>query len=161
QIAHYAMGDRLPYAQRPIDYPNFAIPLEVHPGEATEVYLRVQSSSSVPIPLNLYSNQKLVETSYQTAVGQALFYGAMLVMAMYNLLVFFSIRDVSYLYYVMMVVSTIALLAGIEGLTFKYLWPQVTWINDPILIISLAGIVSFSALFFRGFLDLPQSRPIP
>lgn len=159
RVAHYAMGDRLPYAQRLIDYPTFAIPLEIHGGGVTEVYLRIQSSSSVQIPLNLYSNQKLVERSYESAVAQTLFYGAMLVMAIYNLLIFFSIRDVSYLYYVVMVASTIIVLAGIEGLTFQYLWPQLPWINDPIMIVSLAGVVSFSALFFRHFLDLPQSRP--
>ncbi|TVP55126.1 MAG: diguanylate cyclase [Halomonadaceae bacterium] len=160
RIAHFAMGDQLPFTQRPIAHPSFAIPLDVHPSGLTEIYLRVQSSSSVQIPLNLYSNQKMVERSYETALAQALFYGAMLVMAMYNLLIFFSIRDVSHLYYVMMVVSTVTLLAGIDGLTFKYLWPQVTWLNDPILVVSLAGIVAFSALFFRSFLHLPQSRPM-
>lgn len=160
RVAHYAMGNRLPFAQRPIDYPNFAIPLDVHAGDITQVYVRIQSSSSVQIPLNLYSNQKLVERSYETAVTQTLFYGAMLVMAIYNLLIFFSIRDISYLYYVLVVVSVVTLLGGIEGLTFKYLWPQAPWLNDPILIVSLAGIVCFSALFFRSFLDLPQSRPV-
>ncbi|MAL96986.1 MAG: hypothetical protein CL583_00905 [Alteromonadaceae bacterium] len=156
---HYAMGDQLPYAQRPIDHPNFAIPLEVSPSGVTRVYLRVQSSSSTQIPLTLYQNQKLVEKSYETAVSQALFYGAMLVMVFYNLLIFISIRDVSYLHYVMMVLSMTALLAGMEGLSFKYLWPEVTGINDPLLVISLAGVVSFSGLFFRSFLTLPHARP--
>lgn len=157
---HYAMGHQLPYTQRPIDHPNFAVPLEVSPNGVTSVYLRVQSGSSTQIPLTLYQNQKLVEKSYVTAISQALFYGAMLMMAFYNLLIFISIRDVSYLHYVMMVLSMTALMAGIEGLSFKYLWPQVTWINDPLLVISLAGVVAFSALFFRSFLALPHARPL-
>ncbi len=159
-VAHHAMGDRLPFAQRPIDHPNFAIPVQVYSEGATEVYLRIQSSSSIQIPLKLYRNQKLVEASYEAAIAQTLFYGALLVMAMYNLLIFFTIRDISYLYFVLLVVSTATLMAGIEGLTFKYVWPQFAWINDPVLVLALAGIVTFSALFFRSFLLLPRSRPL-
>ena len=47
RVAHYSMGDRLSYAQRPVDNPNFVVPLEVQPEGTTEIYLRVQSSSSM------------------------------------------------------------------------------------------------------------------
>src|SRR5690606_6575872 len=153
QTAHYQMGDKLPFAQRPIDHPNFAIPLKLDADAVTEVYLRVQSSSSIQVPLNLYRNQALVEASYQTAITQTLFYGALLIMALYNLLLFMTLREISYLYFVLMVLSTSTLMAGIEGLTFKYVWPQLPASNDPILVVALAGIVTFSALFFRSFLD--------
>src|SRR5690606_9920793 len=88
-----------------------------------------------------------------------LFYGALLIMALYNLLLFMTLREISYLYFVLMVLSTSTLMAGIEGLTFKYVWPQLPSINDPILVLGLAGIVTFSALFFRSFLTLPHARP--
>ncbi len=158
-VAHYHMGDRLPYAQRPVDNPNFVVPLEVHPASTTTIYLRVQSSSSVQVPLTLYQDLDLVEANYDRGVLQALFYGAMFVMVIYNLLVFLAIRDISYFYYVMTVISISILLAGIEGLTFKYLWPESAWLNDSILVVALSGTVIFSALFFRSFLAIPQTRP--
>ena len=156
---HYLLGDKLPHAQRLLDYPHFAVPLELQGETVTTVYLRVRSSSSLLIPLQIYSNQHLVEQSYERALAQALFYGAMLVMALYNLLILKSIRDVSYFYYAMMVLCTAIVLAGIEGISFKYLWPEATWLNDVVPIISVAGLVGFAALFFRSFLQLPETRP--
>ena len=159
QAKHYVMGDRQPYSHRPVDNPNFVVPLDIYPDVVTEVYLRVESSSSSQIPLTLYSSHALVEHSYETGLGQALFYGAMFVMVIYNLLIFLTIRDVSYFYYVMSVISISTLLAGIEGLTFKFLWPNVAWMNDPILVVALGGMVMFSALFFRSFLAIHETRP--
>lgn len=160
QVAYYSMGDQLPYAQRPVDSPNFLVPLSIQPSGTTTVYLRVRSSSAVQVPLTLYQDLSLVEANYDRGVVQALFYGAMLVMAMYNLLVFFSIRDISYLYYVLVVMSVLILLGGIEGLTFKFIWPNSPWLNDSTLILGLSGIVAFSVLFYRSFLVIPQTRPI-
>ncbi|GGD10368.1 sensor domain-containing diguanylate cyclase [Halopseudomonas salina] len=157
--AHHSLGDKLPHAQRLLDYPHFAVPLKLQQSDTTTVYLRVRSSSSVLIPLHIYSNQHLVERSYERAVAQALFYGAMLVMALYNLLILKSIRDVSYFYYAMMVLSTAVVFGGIEGISFKYLWPDATWLNDVVPIMSVASLVAFAALFFRSFLLLPQTRP--
>jgi two-component system, sensor histidine kinase LadS len=160
EVAHFRMGDQWPYHQRPVANPNFLIPLVVQPGITTTFYLRILSTSAVQIPLTLHQDLSLVETAYHRGMMQALFYGAMLVMAIYNLLIFFSIRDINYLYYVLVVVSVSTLLGGIEGLTFKYLWPDSAWLNDSILIIALSGTVVFSALFFRRFLDIPSTRPL-
>ncbi len=157
--AHHALGDKLPYAQRLVDYPYFVVPLNLQQSYATTVYLKVRSSSSVLIPLYIFSNQRLVERSYERGLAQALFYGAMLLMAFYNLLILKSIRDVSYFYYAMMVLSTAIVLAGIEGIAFKYLWPDTIWLNDVVPILSVASLVAFAALFFRSFLLLPETRP--
>lgn len=160
QIAYYRMGAQLPYAQRPVDNPNFLVPLNIQSSGVTTVYLRVQSSSAVQVPLMLYQDLHLVKANYDLGVVQALFYGAMLVMAIYNLLLFLSLRDISYLYYVMVVVSVSVLLGGIEGLTFKFIWPNSTWLNNSTLVVGVSGIVAFSALFFRRFLAIPQTRPV-
>jgi two-component system, sensor histidine kinase LadS len=51
-------------------------------------------------------------------------------------------------------------LAGIEGISFKYVWPHASWLNDVVPMVSLASLVAFAALFFRSYLSLPDSRPI-
>jgi len=160
QIQYYRMGDRYPFSQRPIDHPNFVIPLEVSPESITQVYLRVQTGSSLQVPAHLWHDHALLEHRDNVVMGQALFYGAMLVMAIYNFLIFIAIRDISYFYYVMYVLSTTLLLAGIQGITFKYLWPNTLWLNDTSLVLALSGMIFFPTLFFRSFLQIPQTRPI-
>ena len=159
QVAYYSMGDQQPYRQRPVDHSHFLVPVIVRPAVDTAVYLRVMSTSAVQIPLNLTQELAMVEINYNQGMIRALYYGAMLVMAVYNLLVFFAIRDINYLYYVLVVVSIMTLLAGIQGLTFKYLWPNTPELNDSILIVALSNAVIFSALLFRSFLDTSATRP--
>lgn len=160
QVQHYAMGDRQPFHQRPIDHLNFLFPVEIIPDSVTQVYLRVQSSSSLQVPIRLWQSHTLIEHVFNVTTGQSLFYGAMLVMAIYNLLIFLAIRDISYFYCVMYILCMTLLLAGIQGLTFKYLWPNTLWLNDTSLILALSGMVFFPSLFFRSFLAIPQTRPV-
>jgi len=160
QVQHYRLGDRYPFSQRPIDHPNFVIPLEIPSDGIIQVYFKVQSGSSLQVPVHLWHSHALLEHRDKVVTGQALFYGAMLVMAIYNLLIFIAIRDISYFYYVMYVLSTTMLLAGIQGITFKYLWPNTLWLNDASLVVALSGMIFFPSLFFRSFLDIPRTRPI-
>ena len=159
-VSHYRMGDRLPYRERPIDHPNFIFPVEVSEPEGREIYLRVESTSSVQIPVVVYRDGALAEYKYNEGVIQALFYGAMIMMALYNFLLFVSTRDVSFFYYVLYVVFITLLLAGIEGLPYKYLWPEAVRFNEASLVLALAGMAFFPVLFFRSFLALPKTRPI-
>src|SRR5690606_41505912 len=94
------------------------------------------------------------------SAGHSLYYGAMLVMPLYNLLIFASLRDISYFYCAMYIVSMGLLMASIQGLTYMYLWPGNVRLNDAALVLSLSGMIFFPTLFFRSFLALPQTRPV-
>src|SRR5690606_1656168 len=67
--------------------------------------------------------------------------------------------DISTYYYVMATLSIIGHTEGIEGITFKFLWPNYPVWNDVILILTLSGMVLFPSLFTRNFLNIPKSRP--
>ncbi len=153
------LGDRLPYHQRLIDHPNFLFPIEFMPGEEVVLLMRVATSSSLQIPLTLWNEEAFVKKDYERTMGISIFIGIMLVMAAYNLLLFLSIRDVSYFYYVLYTLSMVSLTAGIEGITFKFLWPNFPIWNDVFLILTLSGMVLFPSLFTRSFLNIPKARP--
>lgn len=158
-LVHHELGDRVVYDARPIDHPNFIFPVELSRTTETELYLRVETSSSMQIPLTLWEPEALLEHQFEQSTLFALFYGAMLVMAVYNLLVFFAVRDASYLYYVIYVISMVTLVAAIDGITFKALWPDTQGFNDKVLIIALSGMVFAPSMFTRKFLHLKRSRP--
>jgi two-component system, sensor histidine kinase LadS len=158
-IDRYSMGDRLPYRARPVDHPNYIFPVRTFPTDVTEVYLRVESTSSVQIPVGIFRGNSLLEAKHNEALTSALFYGAMIIMFMYNLLLFLATRDISFFYYVMYVASILFLLAGIQGLTYRFIWPDNPWMNDPALVVALSGLIFFPSLFFRSFLALQKTRP--
>lgn len=157
--AHYALGDRQPFHARPLDHRNFLLPLQLAAGEEATVILRVRSTSSVQVPLTLWQERAYFLHDQDLLLGQGLYLGTMVVMALYNLFLLFVLRNRSYLYYVGAVLSTVTFMASLRGLTFQHLWPQAAdWANHAI-VVSISGIVVFSALFAIRLLRLRQHLP--
>ncbi|WP_168016100.1 diguanylate cyclase [Halomonas salinarum] len=159
-VTKYTMGDRTPFNNRPIAHHNFVFPVKLNPGEKSEVYLQVKSTSSLQIPVSLYQSDTLLEHKYLEAMWLAMFVGAMIIMAAFNTLILAGTRDISYFYYVMYVVSITLLFSGIHGLTFQFLWPNQIGLNDSMIVLALSGMVFFPSMFFRSFLQLPQTRSV-
>ena len=98
-IDHQPGGDHLPFKARSVRYryPNFL--LDLPPDTRVEVLLRVQSQSSMQVPLALYTPTSFIEISRDAQFGIGLYYGILLALFVYNLLLWLSLRDASYFWY--------------------------------------------------------------
>jgi len=56
-----------------------------------------------------------------------LFAGIMLALAIYNFLIFLSIKEMPYLWYVISVLALAMSQLSIRGILFQYLWPNFQW----------------------------------
>lgn len=137
------LGDKRPYRERPLKSQGFVTPLTFSPGEALWFYARIQTTSSMQFPLRLFSPSAFLEKKQFSMMIQGLYFGSMIIMALYNLFLFVSVRESNYLYYVIYVVFQCVFLASVNGLTFKYLWPGAVYWNDQVIIVSL-GVMIFS-----------------
>ena len=154
------MGDHLPFSQRPISHRKNIFKLSVMPGKKVNYYLRIQTSGAMNIPLRILNTKALVEiTSYEeTMIG--FYYGSLLVMFIYNLLIFFSIRDKSYLYYAFFILNYVFMQMILDGIAFAYIWPnQVWWANNSMPFFITIAILSL-IMFSRSFLRIQQYAPI-
>ncbi|MFY0591762.1 7TM diverse intracellular signaling domain-containing protein [Roseivirga sp.] len=87
-----------------------------------------------------------------------LFFGLMLVMALYNLLLYFSLKDKAYLLYVGVVVFNILTTLATNGLGEEYLWPGRPGL-DANIYVTFAGIsMAFSSRFAAVFLQLKEKH---
>jgi two-component system, sensor histidine kinase LadS len=88
-----------------------------------------------------------------------IYYGVLIVMMPYNLFLFFSVRDVSYFYYIFYVVFVSLYQAGIDGLAFQFLWPR----SPEIELRSVLFFVCFGFIgifqFVKSFLELKRNMP--
>jgi hypothetical protein len=88
------------------------------------------------------------------------FYGLLLAMFAYNLLLFLSLRDASYGYYVLYVGCFGLFQFSLNGLGFEYLWPESPrWGQMSIpffLSLSLVAMLQFSRLFLQLAQNLPR-----
>lgn len=158
--SHYKMGDKQVFQDRPIQHRFFLVPIELPAQAEYTVLLRVQSTSSVQVPMRLWDERAYFDHDQDRLLGQGLYFGIMLVMALYSLIVFIALRDRTYLYYLMYVLSLPLFVASLNGLSFQFLWPTATHWNDQALIVTLASTCVFAALFTRRFLHFSQHLPL-
>lgn len=90
---------------------------------------------------------------------QGIFLGTILVMALYNLFIFYGVRDVSYLYYVLSIVGLGLYLAFYYGFGIEYLWPkQPRW--DTFCYTIIVPFTNLARLLFtRSYLRAPFLMP--
>ncbi len=95
-VKRWVTGDSLPFSTRPIDYSHFLFPLDFSRGEINEIYIRVRSTSSMRIPLYIWSPAEFYETQRPKLLLSGLYFGILLLMFFYNLCLFAKVRDRSY-----------------------------------------------------------------
>ena len=152
-------GDKKPFHERQFNHRNFLFVLHLDAGETVDLVMRVSTTSSMQIPVNVFQEDDLVANSLSDILGLSLYCGAMLVMVLYNLFLFFSIRESMYLYYVFYVFFMTVWVTSLNGLAFNYVWPHATVWNDQVIVFSLNGIVFFASMFAMRFLDVRGAYP--
>lgn len=152
-------GDQVPFAQRgfPHRHPNFLV--DLMRGESAELYLRVRSESSIQLPLEMRTSERFLADSTPEYLGLGVYYGIMLGLFFYNLILYASTRDRTFLYYVLYVGLFSAGQFCLNGLSFQYLWPDYpAWANTAVLTFIGLGLLAMLA-FTRSFLGLRRRHP--
>lgn len=150
-------GDLALFADRPFIHQNFVFPLSEPPGSRT-YYLRVETESSMNIPMVLWTRDSLFSAMSKEQIIQGMYYGIMLIMLVYNLFVFLSTRDVNFLFYVLFIGSFTLISLSLNGLGFRYLWPNILWLcNSPPFFMAHGSI--WALIFSRSFLNIPAISP--
>lgn len=130
-------GDQFPFSSREVSYRNFIFHLSENPNSTKTYYLRFQSSSSMNFPLVFWLKDTFFEknTTEMTLLG--IFYGAVIIMIIYNIFLYIGFLDKSFLYLVFFITSWGLTQLSLNGLAFQYIWPNWIWwanINIPFFI---------------------------
>ncbi|MBL7859080.1 MAG: sensor histidine kinase [Cyclobacteriaceae bacterium] len=149
-------GDHFPIAQRDLPHRQPVFSFSILPGQSKTLYLRVLTISSVQVPVTVWDRNAFFKTSYTIQLLNGLFYGAMLVMILYQLFLFLSIRDKITFYYVLTLLTMINVVSFFQGYTFLYLFPANPGFNDILAMITGPIFVVCSTLLTRAFLNVRQ-----
>ncbi|GEM_PF-1150003 len=142
-------GRALPFHLREIKHRNFLFHVKIPKG-LTTFYVRIHTESAMYFPMTLWNEHVFWKADHEAQFVLGLYYGIMLVMALYNLFIFFSLRDRAYLFYVLYIVSFALYQMTANGLAYEYLWPGATWWNRNSTLF-LAGVTMIWAIFFTKF----------
>ncbi len=156
QIEHSETGLQLPYEARPVRVNLFMLPLHVEKGETKTFYMRLESQTVVNFPIRIATIQKLYETNHIDDIVNGLCFGLIIALSLYNLFVFFSLRDITYLYYVMYILSFMVALSFIKGY-FQAIVPYNFNLNHSTY--PSATVFIFMVLFTNSFLFTKKYLP--
>ncbi|MBN1497654.1 MAG: hypothetical protein JXA07_12840 [Spirochaetes bacterium] len=147
-------GNRYPFYNREIEDKNFVFHLKEAPGKHT-YYLRIETKSSINFIPTLMSQKAYFHLVQTKTPVFWIYYGLMLIMLVYNLLIFFASRDRSYIYYVIFIASYILFQMTLNGFSFQYLWPNQIWWACNSLPFFMLTSVGFAAIFMRKIINTP------
>lgn len=138
---------------------HLVFPVHLRPGAIQDVYLRVETAGNMTLPLTLWQVDALAHEDRRTYARHALYFGALLALLLYNLLLYLSVRDPLYLLYVGMVAGMGVGQLSLNGFGNLWLWPDSPVWGHWALPWGFAFCGLAGALFTRRFLDTPRYAP--
>lgn len=148
------IGDKYPFHERLVEHRDFIVPISIAAQSTNYYVFRVQTSSSLQFPIAIWQERHFFENDQIHLLLMGIYYGIMLVMAIYNFFVFLLTRELNYFNYVGLVVCMALFLSSYQGYSFQYLWPEATQWNDRSISVFLGGVLLFGILFTRLFLQI-------
>lgn len=150
-------GDLLPFSQRSAPYPSFMLALPALDSGEYQLLLRVASSSSLNLPLQIVSLNTSKQLIAQKWLHAGLLCGALIILALFHLVKFSALRDPQLGYYCATLVSASLYYAAVLG-PVNMLWPQWPMLSSALLNFAGALCLIFSTLFVKHVLALHGRR---
>jgi len=148
------VGERFEFSARPVLHRNYIIPLILKQNETREVYIRVNGPYAVQMPAKIMDASALLEHEVNAVLAHGLFFGFVVVMGFYNLFLFLSTRESTYLYYVLFTFFMGLFQFVAQGFAYQFLWPKDVWWQNKATGVLLHACLISSFLFVNSFLEM-------
>ena len=149
-------GSALPFSSREVRQSNYLFKLNFVPDQQQTIYLRLQSQGSIQAPLTLWAGTAYLEQQPLRLYVLGAIYGVLLGMLVYNLFIYLSVRDTSYLYYILYIASFGLYQLSVNGVAVEFFWPNNPWWANAAVPFLIGSAALFGSLFARSFLHTAQ-----
>ena len=131
----------------------FLFDLNIPTNKSATIFIKYKTNWATTFPILISSRVKMLQDIFNEELIKGIYIGILFIMVFYNLFIYFSIKDRSYLYYVIYISFFLALQLNDLGYTHKYLFYNYPIFYDLGIKI-LPSLTSISAiLFVRNFLN--------
>lgn len=137
----------------------FRLPMDLQ--EPRTCYLRVASQTVLFLPMEISTAEAYLNKIKRRTLGLGIYYGLILAMVVYNAVLYFSLRDRNYFWYVLYVSFLGLYFLGINGLLHEYVLPDLSGGVLVRLDLSFLGVALLgTGLFTRSFLMTRRNAPV-
>jgi diguanylate cyclase (GGDEF)-like protein len=128
-LAEYQAGDTLAFSQRTVQHEHFLFPVPASE-QLLEVYVSSYSEGVMGLPLNIWQQNDYLAFTSKSSLIMGGFFGLMLAMGLSNLFFFITTRSPIFLMYAGYVIFFGLTLSALQGLGYRYIWPNSSWLQQ-------------------------------
>lgn len=122
-ISHES-GYLMPWDNRVYRHKNFVFDVPGNLDQRRSVLVKVISSNGVLLIYKLQSQQNFTAYALREYIALGLFYGTIILLIIYNLILFFTLREWVYLFYCLSLACAAGNTMSNDGLGFAFVWPN-------------------------------------
>jgi len=156
----YESGDQISFDKKDFQHINFVFPLNNIGKEQATIYVRLHSKHEMYVFGLIRTVERYVEYTTHEYFYVSIFYGILLAMFVYNLLMYFSLKDSAYLYYVFYVTSILFYSMSRDGFGYQFVWPYMPEINIYAEPLALYSMMVTILLYAKEFLHTKENNPL-
>tara|TARA_R110001606_G_scaffold399291_1_gene583785 strand:+ start:27302 stop:29206 length:1905 start_codon:yes stop_codon:yes gene_type:complete len=152
-------GDQFPFEQKTFEHKNFEVLINDRLEGMQTFYFRIESHAYVDIRIVLSTINQFVHYALNEYFLYGIFYGMILMIILYNILIYIAIREIKNLYYTFYILSVGVFAMCVDGIAYQYLWPNWPEWNQVAHGVALFSVIFWSILFSRKFLNVTARAP--
>ncbi len=149
----YETGDIRPFHNRPVVHRNFVFPVPFS-ADTVIAYIKIESQGPIQVPIKFVSSKEFVANEQLAYGWQAMFFGIIVALALYNLFLFLIIRDQTYLWYVLAVLTLGLVQLNFHGVLFQWYWPDLPEVNRYFTVLIIGLSIITAVMFAIWFLNV-------
>ena len=121
--------------------------------------LKIKANEQIFLPLFVSSTNSTIQYISKQDILFSFYTGIIFVMLLYNIFIYFTVRDRIYLFYVIYILFILLTQVALKGYHFKYLMPDFpVWANKCVTLFpSITGIAAIE--FIKAFLGIKEKAP--
>jgi len=157
--SHFQQDDRLNTPGSDAQSRMMAFPITLKANKHYTITLAIKSRAQQSLAVELMKPQQFYTSVKNSEFIWGGFYGIFLVAAIFNLLIYFSLKEKLYLYYIGYVIAIALTQAGISTHGAYYLWGSSSQWSQVSHLFFIGIAVVFGVLFARPFLNTEELAP--
>lgn len=142
--------------QYPHQYgPTIPLVFELPPASAPafDLYLKLRTSGKMAVPLTVWTTDAFWEYHTRLLLMLGAFFGILLIMLLYNLILSSLLHDEVYVWYAGYVVATMIYALSLNGVGRAFLWGDIWWTKEHLIGVSACASMGLALQFYRSILD--------
>ena len=156
---HLALGDYHPFGQKPIPHKNFELIINPRLSGTQSYFFKIKSHNYADLRVAIKTISRFINYSLNEYLIYGFFYGMILIISLYNILIYFAIREKKYLFYTFYILSVGVYAMCVDGIAYQFLWPKAPGWNQIAFGIALFSLMFWALLFGKKFLNTKVRAP--